>query len=124
MIFTARAAHILAAIALFVNVAQGATISNCHPYPGAAAGDCLKLIGDNLSNDTEVSCTNGPVKITNGMCAIVTRCTQGPANVTIDDVVRRSLTVIGACALSDYGSISGAYTTDDGVKTCYLYPGR
>jgi len=124
MIYAACVAQILAAIALFVNAAQGDIISDCHPYPGAVAADCLKLIGDNLSNDTELSCTNGPVTIQYENCAIVTRCTQGPGNFTTDDVVRRSLTVIGKCALSDLGSISGAYTTDDGVKTCYLYPGQ
>ena len=124
MIYTARAVKILAAIALLVNVAQGAGVGNCHPYPGAVAADCLKLIGDNLNNDTQLSCTNGPVTITNGQCSIVTRCTQAPVDFTTDDVVRRSLTAIGACALNDRGSISGDYTTDDGVKTCYLYPSQ
>jgi hypothetical protein len=41
-----------------------------------------------------------------------------------DDAVRRALTVIGSCALSDYGSISGYYVADDGSKTCYSYPGQ
>jgi hypothetical protein len=124
MIYTAGAAQILATIALLANVAHGATISNCHPYPGAAAADCLKLIGDNLRNDTQLSCTNAPVTITYKACSIVTRCTQGPADFTTDDVVRRSLTAIGACALNDHGSISGDYTADDGAKTCYLYAGQ
>jgi hypothetical protein len=124
MICAARVVQILASIALLVNGAQGAGPGNCHPYPGAVAADCLKLISDNLNNDSQLSCTNGPVTITYQNCSIVTRCTQGPADFTTDDVVRRSLTAIGVCALSDYGSISGDYTTDDGVKTCYLYPGR
>jgi hypothetical protein len=124
MIYTACAVQILAAIALVVNFAQGAGVGNCHPYPGAAAGDCLKLIGDNLRNDTQLSCANGPVTITDNTCSIVTRCTQGPADFTTDDVVRRSLTAIGACALNDHGSISGDYTADDGAKTCYLYAGQ
>ncbi|KIM45719.1 hypothetical protein M413DRAFT_442342 [Hebeloma cylindrosporum] len=123
MIYTGRLAQILTTIALFVNVAH-AGVGDCHPYPGAVAADCLKLISDNLNNDTQLSCANGPVTISYQNCVMVTRCTEGPADFTTDDVVRRSLTAIGACALSDYGSISGNYITDDGVKTCYLYPGH
>ena len=41
-----------------------------------------------------------------------------------DVAVRRALTAIGKCALSDYGSISGYYIGENGDKTCYLYPGK
>jgi hypothetical protein len=126
MIYTLRAVHILATIALLVNGATAQTISNCHPYPGAVAPDCLTLISNNFGNDTALSCTNGPKTITLGACSIVTKCTDSTKTpeFTPDDVVRRALTVIGRCALSDRGSISGWYLAEDGAKTCYLYPGR
>ena len=123
MIYTGRAVQILAAIALLVNGAQ-AQVGNCHPYPGAAAPDCLKLIGDNLGNDDSLSCgSRGSVTITYENCSVVATCKAG-TSVTRDIIVRRSLTAIGACALKDYGSISGYYIADDGSKTCYLYPGK
>ena len=97
----------------------------CHPYPGAAATDCLQLIGQNLNNDETLSCgSNSPATITLGSCSITVKCTGGPVTVEQSLVVRRALTTIGSCALSDYGSISGYYLADDGTKTCYLYPGQ
>lgn len=81
----------------------GQTISDCHPYPGADAKDCLQLISDNLNNETPGSCNANGKPVTS-------------------DVVRRALTVIGKCALNEYGSISGHYIDVNGVKTCYLYP--
>jgi hypothetical protein len=41
-----------------------------------------------------------------------------------DDASRRALTAIGSCTLNEYGSISGYYIAENGVKTCYLYPGK
>ena len=98
----------------------------CHPYPGAAATDCLQLIGENLNNDATLSCggSNSPATITLGSCSITVKCTAGPVTVEQSLVVRRALTTIGTCALSDYGSISGYYLADDGTKTCYLFPGQ
>jgi len=108
-------------ILLLFQLAVGQTIGPCHPYPGAAASDCLELISNNFGSDAALSCGS---TLTIGSCSIVTRCTQGPATFTGDDVVRRALTTIGSCALSDYGSISGYYIAGDGAKTCYLYPGK
>ncbi|KAF8147985.1 hypothetical protein B0H34DRAFT_270744 [Crassisporium funariophilum] len=127
MVYIARTAQIIVAAALLMKVPQsvfGATIGNCHPYPGADASDCLKLISDNLSNEEVLDCSKAPVILNYQTCSIVTRCTQGKATLTKDDAVRRTLTVIGGCALSDRGSISGNYLADDGAKTCYLYVGR
>lgn len=98
------------------------SVGSCHPYPGAVAQDCLQLISDNLGNDDELACENATITLRN--CSIVTKCAAGETTVARDEVVRRALTSIGACALSDYGSISGTYTTENGAKTCYLYPGR
>ncbi|KAF8815075.1 hypothetical protein BYT27DRAFT_7156236 [Phlegmacium glaucopus] len=97
----------------------------CHPYPGAVATDCLQLIGDNLNVDSPLTCgSDGRATITLRNCSITTKCAAGQTTVVPDDAVRRALTTIGACALSDYGSISGYYIADDGSKTCYLYPGQ
>jgi len=100
------------------------TLSDCHPYPGAVAQDCLELIGSHLNDDTALACDNGPAAITLRNCVIVTNCGPGEKTVVADDAVRRALTTIGKCALSDYGSISGYYITESGTKTCYLYPGK
>ena len=97
----------------------------CHPYPGASAPDCLKLIGDNLNEEATLTCGgNSLAKITSGSCSIVTACGAGTSTIATDTAVRRALTAIGKCALNDYGSISGYYIADDGSKTCYLYPGQ
>jgi hypothetical protein len=58
-----------------------------------------------------------------GSCSITTTCGPSETAIANDDAVRRALTAIGSCALSDYGSISGYYIADNGDKTCYLYPG-
>lgn len=97
----------------------------CHPYPGAAAKDCLTLIGDNLNEEANLTCgSNGLAKITSGACSIVIACAAGMTTIGTDTAVRRALTTIGKCALNDHGSISGYYIGDDGSKTCYLYPGQ
>lgn len=100
----------------------------CHPYPGAAATDCLQLIGENLNNDATLSCgstsSTSASTLTLGSCSITIKCTGGPVTVETSLAVRRALTTIGTCALSDYGSISGYYLADDGTKTCYLFPGQ
>jgi len=98
-------------------------IGNCHPYPGAVAEDCLQLIGPNLNSKVQTPCTDGRATITLGECSITTTCGKG-GTIRNDDAVRRALTTIGSCALSDYGSISGYYIADNGDKTCYLYPGN
>jgi hypothetical protein len=117
---------LLSTLLVLVPLALSQTIGSCHPYPGAVAQDCLKLIGNSLNNDTEVPCgVNGRATITLGACSITTvnpNCSG--TKPIVDDVVRRALTVIGSCALSDRGSISGYYVAADNVKTCYLYPGR
>lgn len=96
---------------------------SCHPYPGAVAQDCLELIGNNLGDDTTIACDRDQRATLNlRNCSIVTKCVTGQTTVEVDTMVRRSLTVIGKCALSDRGSISGYYIADDGSKTCYLYP--
>ena len=97
----------------------------CHPYPGAAAPDCLELIGNNLNNETNNQCSasNGRVTITLRNCSIITVCGSGVTSIDNDTMVRRALTAIGKCALNDFGSVSGYYIADDGSKTCYLYPG-
>jgi hypothetical protein len=111
---------------LFAPTALAATIGPCHPYPGAAAVDCLTLIGDYLGNDTALPCTGtaGLATLTLGACTITTKCGSSETTVVNDDAVRRALTAIGNCALRDYGSISGYYLADNGAKTCYLYPGK
>lgn len=98
----------------------------CHPYPGAVAEDCLELIGQHLSNDSETPCTGktGLATLTLRNCSIVTKCGSGETAVVNDDAVRRALTTIGKCALNDRGSISGYYVADSGAKTCYMYPGQ
>ena len=97
----------------------------CHPYPGAAAVDCLQLIGNNLNVETKTPCgSDGRSTISLNNCAITTACGQGVTEIASDDSVRRALTAIGKCALNDHGSISGYYIADDGSKTCYLYPGQ
>lgn len=96
----------------------------CHPYPGAAAVDCLELIGNNLNNDNGITCdSNGRAILTLRNCSIVATCKPG-VQVDPDTSVRRALTTIGTCALNDHGSISGYYIAADGSKTCYLYPGQ
>jgi hypothetical protein len=98
-------------------------VGNCHPYPGAVAQDCLELIGNNLGSEVQTACTPGGLAtITLRNCSITTRCSSSSTTISNDDAVRRALTAIGSCALSDYGSISGYYIADNGDKTCYLYP--
>lgn len=103
-------------------------LSDCHPFPGAIASDVLQLISNNFGADTTITCTQeAPTHtLTLGGASFVTKCTNGPgtASFTADDIVRRVLTVVGKCALSDVGSVSGYYMADDGAKTCYLYPGQ
>lgn len=97
----------------------------CHPYPGAAAADCLELIGNTLNTDNELTCgSNGRATLTLRNCSIVVACAKGQTSAPADTAVRRALTTIGSCALNDHGSISGYYVADDGSKTCYLYPGQ
>lgn len=105
---------------------SASTIGNCHPYPGAVAQDVLELIGNNLSNEDNVPCANGLATISLRNGAITTVCASGQdvASIDKDTMVRRALTAVGFCALNDHGSISGSYTGDDGVKTCYMYPGQ
>ncbi|KAF8956410.1 hypothetical protein BDZ97DRAFT_1851820 [Flammula alnicola] len=114
---------ILGMLLLLSPLTLSQTVGACHPYPGAVAQDCLQLIGNNLGNDTELACEQGRATITLSQCSITTKCAAGEIAVVPDEVVRRALTSIGACALSDYGSISGSYTAENGAKTCYLYPG-
>lgn len=105
--------------------AQASGVGPCHPYPGATAQDCLELIGNNLGSEDTISLGSiqgATLSLRN--CAIVTIATSGSTQIDKDTVVRRALTAIGSCALSDLGSISGSFTGDDGVKTCYLYPGK
>jgi len=120
-----RSLNFIVGMLLLLSPLTLSQVGNCHPYPGAVAQDCLQLIGDNLGNDTEVTCgERGRATITLRLCSITTKCAKGQSAVVPDLVVRRALTSIGACALSDYGSISGSYTSDDDrSKTCYLYPG-
>ena len=116
---------VLGIFLLLSPLALSQTFSDCHPYPGAAASDCLQLIGNHLNNDTELACASTSLTtITLGSCSVTTKCGSGTTTITPDDAVRRALTVIGKCALSDHGSISGWYLTEDGTKTCYLYPGK
>ena len=98
----------------------------CHPYPGAAASDCLHLISENLNSEaTALTCgSDGRATMTSGSCSITTACGRGVTTIERDTAVRRALTAIGACALNDHGSIWGYYIADDGSKTCYLYPGK
>ena len=97
----------------------------CHPYPGAAAGDCLELIGNSLNDETNVPCdSTGRATISLRNCVITTACASGVTSVVTDTIARYALTTIGTCALKDYGSISGYYISADGSKTCYLYPGK
>jgi hypothetical protein len=104
--------------------ALAGNVGNCHPYPGAAAQDCLELIGQSLRSEVQTNCTDRRATITLRNCSITTKCGPDVTAVLNDDAVRRALTAIGSCALSDYGSISGYYIADDGSKTCYLYPGQ
>ena len=129
MIYITLAAQIMAAVAMIVHVPQTVidnegTVGRCHPYPGAVAADCLELIGNMLDDNVVKWCQeNSPDVITLRECSIVSKCTKGPITYTSSQAVRQALTAIGACALFDYGSISGDYTADNGMKTCYLYPG-
>lgn len=112
------------ALLLIAPITSAATIGNCHPYPGAVAQDCLELIGQNLGSEAQASCTGaGYATITLRSCSITTTCGPGETAIENDEAVRRALTVIGSCALSDLGSISGYYIADNGDKTCYLYAG-
>jgi len=112
------------ALLLIAPITSAAIIGDCHPYPGAAAQDCLQLIGQNLGSEAQASCTGaGQATITLGTCSITTTCGSGETAIANDDAARRALTVIGSCALRDVGSISGYYIADNGDKTCYLYAG-
>jgi hypothetical protein len=123
---------LISALLVLTPLALAQTVGNCHPYPGAAARDCLELIGNNLNNDKElqVPCGSDHATITLGACAITTVNTNcgggggGNTGISTDEVVRRALTAIGTCALNDRGSISGYYLGQDNLKTCYLYPGQ
>lgn len=96
----------------------------CHPYPGAVAGDVLELISKHLNDDTETPVDKSGRAVLNLRNAvIVTAVTKNATSVVNDLMVRRALTALGACALSDFGSVSGYYIGEDGGKTCYLYPG-
>ena len=115
--------------ALFLLSAWGvaaSSIGSCHPYPGAAAQDCLELVGNYLNNDASAACSNGLATLSLRNCVIVTPCPSGATTSSIDNdtAVRRAWTAMGYCALNDHGSISGYYIGDDNVKTCYLYPGN
>lgn len=105
-------------------LASASSVGPCHPYPGAAAPDCLELIGNNLNNQDKITCNAGRATVSLRNCVIVTTCASGVSDVETDTSVRRALTAIGTCALNDYGSISGYYIADDNSKTCYLYPGK
>lgn len=97
----------------------------CHPYPGAAAPDCLELIGNTLNSDAQTTCdSNGRATMTLRNCSITTACAKGVTSISKDEAVRQALTAIGSCALNDHGSISGYYIDGSGNKTCYLYPGK
>ncbi|KAH9482099.1 hypothetical protein JR316_0004194 [Psilocybe cubensis] len=131
LIFSLSTAFFLCHLVFAQNYTAGP--GPCHPYPGADPHDCLALISENLDDDhTVVSCINNRATITKGACSIVTTCNStstgepnSPEDVVIPyDAVRRALVAIGSCALKEYGSISGYYITEQGVKTCYLYPGR
>jgi hypothetical protein len=79
----------------------------------------------NLNNEETVAVVEGRAVITHKTCSIITMSAgTTPSMPTHDDMVRRALTAIGACALSDYGSISGTYTAEDGTKTCYMWADR
>ena len=119
-----RTISFFSALLLIAPITSAATIGSCHPYPGAVAQDCLQLIGQNLNSEAQTSCTGGRATITLGTCSITTTCGSGETAIADDDAVRRALTAIGSCALSDYGSISGYYIADNGDKTCYLYAGQ
>ena len=129
MIYITLAVQIMATAAMTVHVPQtvinnGGTVGRCHPYPGAVAADCLELVGNMLDDNVKIRCQGNSLDVmTLRECTIVSKCTKGPIVYTGSQVVRQALTAIGACALSDYGSISGEYTADNGMKTCYLYPG-
>ena len=115
---------LLSALSLLTPLASAQTgVGPCHPYPGAAAQDCLELIGNKLRSEDEVPCRGGRATLTLRLCSITTTCV-GDTGVSADAAVRRALTTIGSCALNDHGSISGYYTAEDGAKTCYLYPGQ
>jgi hypothetical protein len=116
---------VLGMLLLLSPLALSAGVGSCHPYPGASAPDCLELIGNNFRNEDELVCEKGTGRATLTLrsCSITTKCGPDVTGVITDEVVRRALTSIGACALNDRGSISGDYTAADGSKTCYLYPG-
>ena len=103
---------------------NGGTVGECHPYPGAIAADCLELIGHMLNDNVRLCCRENSLDVMAlRECSIISKCTKGPIIYTGGQVVHQALTAIGACALSDYGSISSDYTADNGMKTCYLYHG-
>jgi hypothetical protein len=114
---------VLGMLLLLSPLALSQTIGPCHPYPGAVAADCLKIISDNLSSEATLKCESGRATITSGLCSITTACGKGTKTIENDAAVRRALTAIGSCALNDHGSISGYYIAE-GSKTCYLYPGK
>lgn len=64
---------------------------------------------------------NGQVTITYQTASIVTMYNANAETITYDNMVRKALTAVGSCALSDYGSVSGSYVDDSGQKTCYMY---
>ncbi|KFY50491.1 hypothetical protein V495_00231 [Pseudogymnoascus sp. VKM F-4514 (FW-929)] len=97
----------------------------CHTYPGAVATDCLELIGSRLASGELLDLTTGRAIISLRNCSIVAkRPNRGVDAADEDTVVRMALAGIGHCALLDFGSISGSYTDEGGMKVCYLYPGR
>jgi hypothetical protein len=115
-------------IALFIigcllSQSQAQSAGPCHPYPGAVAQDCLTLIGNHLNNDTSLGIANIKVMRSLGSCSIVA-VSSVPLTIDEGTMARRALTAMGACALSDLGSVSGYYTDPDGSKVCYLYPGQ
>jgi hypothetical protein len=123
MIFSRLTLSILLLVAPLFAVGQTGP-GPCHPYPGAVAQNCLELIGNNLNNDDQLTCDGTRrASLTLRNCSITVKCASGQTGVAIGDAARRALTTIGSCALNEYGSISGHYTSDDGMKICYLYPG-
>ena len=123
---TIRSLKFIFGMLLLLSPLASSQTSYCHPYPGAVAQDCLHLIGENLNNIDPLACDTekGSATMTHLACSITTKCAEGQLEVVRDEIVRHALTTIGLCALNDRGSISGAYTAEDGAKTCYLYPGR
>ncbi|KXN73157.1 hypothetical protein CONCODRAFT_15655 [Conidiobolus coronatus NRRL 28638] len=108
-----------------LSMVSSASVGPCHPYPGAVAQDVLKLISDHLNDDaTEKLTSNKFFTISYQTASIVAKVEHGNQEITKDDMARAALTAVGSCAYNDFGSISGSYTRDDGVKVCYLYAGR